>query len=75
MRSRTSEPPASGQRGERALPAAASRALALPGRGAVRNDFAATLVRARWFQVGAFLLSFLLMLALPARRVSGAARR
>ena len=45
------------------------------GRGAVRNDFAATLVRTRWFQVGAFLLSFLLMLALPARRVSGAARR
>jgi len=33
----------------------------------VRHDFAASLVRTLWFQVGAFLLSFLLMFALPSR--------
>jgi len=37
----------------------------------VRQDFAATLVRTLWFQVGVFLLSFLIMLALPR----GAGRR
>jgi hypothetical protein len=37
----------------------------------VRHDFAASLQRTLWFQVGVFLLSFLLMLALPA----GAGRR
>jgi len=37
------------------------------GGAAVRQDFAASLVRTLWFQVGVFLLSFLLMLALPAR--------
>jgi EmrB/QacA subfamily drug resistance transporter len=49
------------------LPAAAHRVLAQVGGAAVRQDFAATLVRTLWFQVGVFLLSFLLMLALPAR--------
>jgi hypothetical protein len=32
----------------------------------VRTAFAASLQRTLWFQVGVFLLSFLLMLALPA---------
>jgi len=49
------------------LPPAAHRVLAQVGGAAVRQDFAASLVRTLWFQVGAFLLSFLLMLALPAR--------
>ncbi len=40
--------------------------LASAGGSAVRRDFAASLQRTLWFQVGAFLLSFLLMLALPA---------
>jgi MFS family permease len=51
----------------RALPAAARQVLASAGGSAVRHDFAASLQRTLWFQVGAFLLSFLLMLALPAR--------
>ena len=55
----------------RSLPAAASRVLAAGGGSAVRADFAASVQRTLWFQVGAFLLSFLLMLALPA----GAGRR
>jgi EmrB/QacA subfamily drug resistance transporter len=62
---------------ERVLPAAAERALAGAGGSAVRRDFAASLQRTLWFQVGVFLLSFLLMLALPAgsaRRRSRAAR-
>jgi EmrB/QacA subfamily drug resistance transporter len=50
-----------------ALPPAAHRVLAQVGGAAVRQDFAASLVRTLWFQVGVFLLSFLLMLALPAR--------
>jgi hypothetical protein len=33
----------------------------------VRHDFVASLVRTLWFQVGVFLLSFLLMFALPRR--------
>ena len=53
--------------GSHALPAAADRALAVAGGAAVRRDFAATLERTLSFQVGVFLLSFLLMLALPAR--------
>jgi EmrB/QacA subfamily drug resistance transporter len=56
---------------ERALPAAADRALAGAGGAALRDDFAASLERTLWFQVGVFGLSFLLMLALPA----GAGRR
>ncbi|HEY6279398.1 MAG TPA: MFS transporter [Streptosporangiaceae bacterium] len=48
------------------LPPAAHRVLAQVGGTAVRRDFAASLVRTLWFQVGVFLLSFLLMLALPA---------
>jgi EmrB/QacA subfamily drug resistance transporter len=53
------------------LPAAAHRVLARVGGAAVRRDFAASLQRTLWFQVGVFLLSFLCMLALPA----GAGRR
>jgi hypothetical protein len=49
-----------------ALPAAAHPVLASAGGSAVRHDFAASLQRTLWFQAGAFLLSFLLMLALPA---------
>jgi EmrB/QacA subfamily drug resistance transporter len=49
------------------LPPAAHQVLAQVGGAAVRDDFAASLVRTLWFQVGVFLLSFLLMLALPAR--------
>ena len=33
-----------------------------------RGIFAAAVTRALWYQVGVFLLAFLLMLALPARR-------
>ena len=51
----------------RNLPAAANRVLAAAGGSAVRHDFAASLQRTLWFQVGVFLLSFLLMLALPSR--------
>jgi hypothetical protein len=50
---------------ERALPAAATRVLAGTGAAAVRDDFAASLQRTLWFQVGVFGLAFLLMLALP----------
>ena len=49
------------------LPPAAHRVLAQVGGAAVRDDFAASLVRTLWFQVGVFGLSFLLMFALPAR--------
>jgi len=51
----------------RALRPAAYRAIATAGGNAVRSDFAAALERTLWFQVGVFLLSFLLMLALPRR--------
>jgi len=51
---------------ERALPAAAKRVIAGAGGSAVRRDFAASVQRTLWFQVGVFLLAFLLMLALPA---------
>ncbi len=61
--------PASCRRGgaARALRPAAYRAIATAGGNAVRSDFAAALERTLWFQVGVFLLSFLLMLALPRR--------
>jgi hypothetical protein len=55
---------------QRTLPAAA-RVLAGAGSSAVRRDFAASVQRTLWFQVGVFLLAFLLMLVLPA----GAGRR
>jgi ammonia channel protein AmtB len=48
------------------LPAARG-VLAKAGATAVRHDFVASLVRTLWFQVGAFVLSFLLMFALPSR--------
>jgi EmrB/QacA subfamily drug resistance transporter len=54
-----------------ALPAAVRPVLARAGGAAVRDDFAASLVRTLWFQVGVFGLSFLLMLLLPR----GAGRR
>jgi hypothetical protein len=41
------------------------RLLASAGGAASRRDFAASLERTLWFQVGVFVLSFLLMLALP----------
>jgi hypothetical protein len=53
--------------GQRALPAAAHPVLARAGGTAVRDDFAASLERTLWFQVGVFGLSFLLMLLLPRR--------
>jgi len=55
----------------RALPGAAHPVLARAGGAAVRSDFAASVERTLWFQVGVFGLSFLLMLLLPA----GAGRR
>jgi EmrB/QacA subfamily drug resistance transporter len=50
---------------QRSLPVAADRVLAQAGAGAVRHDFAEATQRTLGFQAGAFLLSFLLMLALP----------
>src|SRR5215813_9530977 len=47
---------------------ATKRVLAGAGASAVRHDFTASLVRTLWFQVGVFLLSFLLMFALPGKR-------
>ena len=55
----------------RALPAAAHPVLARAGGAAVRDDFAASVERTLWFQVGVFGLSFLLMLLVPR----GAGRR
>jgi EmrB/QacA subfamily drug resistance transporter len=52
--------------GEVITPATA-RVLAGAGASAVRSDFVASLVRTLWFQVGVFLLSFVLMFALPGR--------
>jgi EmrB/QacA subfamily drug resistance transporter len=46
---------------------ATKRVLAGAGASAVRHDFTASLVRTLWFQVGVFLLSFLLMFALPGK--------
>ena len=51
--------------GQRALPAAVHPLLARVGGAAVRDDFAASVERTLWFQVGVFGLSFLLMLLLP----------
>ena len=51
--------------------AAAHAAASRAGGGAVRRDFAASLVRTLWFQAGVFGLGFLLMLLLAA----GAGRR
>ncbi|HEX9528158.1 MAG TPA: hypothetical protein VF951_11715, partial [Streptosporangiaceae bacterium] len=51
-----------------ALPVPARHVIAAIGRRATGIDFAATLQRTLFFQVGVFVLSFLLMLALPARR-------
>jgi EmrB/QacA subfamily drug resistance transporter len=48
------------------IPAGAHRAIAAAGASAVRRDFAASVVRTLWFQVGVFFLSFLLMFVLPA---------
>jgi hypothetical protein len=53
------------------LPAAVHPVLARAGASAVRTDFAASAVRTLWFQVGVFVLAFLLMLAWPR----GAGRR
>ena len=50
----------------KALPPAAHQALAQAGGSAVRTDFTASVERTLWFQVGVFLLSFLLMFVLPA---------
>jgi len=47
------------------LPAGVRPVLARAGASAVRTDFAASLVRTLWFQVGVFFLAFLLMLAWP----------
>ena len=47
------------------------RVLAGAGATASRHDFIASLIRTLWFQVGVFLVSFLLMLGLPR----GAGRR
>jgi EmrB/QacA subfamily drug resistance transporter len=63
--------PPSCRSGAAALPPSAGRVIAVAGGSAVRDDFAASVQRTLWFQVGAFLLSFLLMLVLPA----GAGRR
>jgi EmrB/QacA subfamily drug resistance transporter len=51
--------------GQRVLPAAAHPVLARVGGAAVADDFAASVERTLWFQVGVFGLSFLLMLLLP----------
>lgn len=62
--------PASCRRGEAAaaLPAKARGAIAAIGRRATGIDFAAALWRTLLFQVGVFVVSFLLMLALPSTR-------
>jgi MFS family permease len=49
-----------------ALPAEVEHVVAAAGSAAVRHDFVASLERTLWFQVGAFLLAFVFMLALPA---------
>jgi MFS family permease len=53
------------------IPAGARGVIAAAGASAVRHDFASSVVRTLWFQVGVFLASFLLMFVLPA----GAGRR
>ena len=51
--------------GQRALPAAVHPVLARAGGAAVRDDFTASVEGTLWFQVGVFILSFLLMILLP----------
>ncbi len=48
------------------LPAAAHPVLASAGGAALHTDFASSLVRTLWFQLGVFVLSFLVMFAIPA---------
>jgi EmrB/QacA subfamily drug resistance transporter len=48
------------------LPAGVQVVLAKAGTTAVGHDFVTSVERTLWFQVGAFLLSFVLMTALPA---------
>jgi MFS family permease len=60
-------------RGATALPATARQAIRAIGRRATGIDFAAALQRTLFFQVGVFVLSFLLMLALPAAKRRGSA--
>jgi EmrB/QacA subfamily drug resistance transporter len=57
--------------GGQAVPPAVSHIVSAAGPAAVRRDFAASVERTLWFQVGVFGASFLLMLALPR----GAGRR
>jgi EmrB/QacA subfamily drug resistance transporter len=57
--------------GPAVVPPAVHGVLTAAGGSAERHDFAASIERTLWFQVGVFSLSFLLMLALPA----GAGRR
>jgi len=65
--------PAGGSSGQHngaagALPAQARHALAAIGKKATGIDFAAALQRTLLFQVGVFVVSFLMMLALPRTR-------
>jgi EmrB/QacA subfamily drug resistance transporter len=62
--------PASCRQGQAAaaLPAEAKHAIAGIGRKAAGTGFAAALQRTLFFQVGVFVVSFLLMLALPKMR-------
>jgi|HubBroStandDraft_6_1064221.scaffolds.fasta_scaffold58099_2 hypothetical protein len=52
---------------ETMLPAAADHAITAGAARAMKRDFTAALQRTLWYQVGTFLLAFLLMLALPRR--------
>jgi EmrB/QacA subfamily drug resistance transporter len=67
----TTTPAACTLPGGRAVPGAVAKVVTGVGPVAVRHDFAASLERTLWFQVGVFGASFLLMLALPR----GAGRR
>jgi MFS family permease len=67
----TATPAACRLPGGAAVPRAVVKAVTGVGPVAVRHDFAASLERTLWFQVGVFGTSFLLMLALPR----GAGRR
>jgi EmrB/QacA subfamily drug resistance transporter len=67
----TTTPAACRLGGGQVVPASVSHVLSRVGATAVRTDFAASLTRTLWFQVGVFGASFVLMLALPA----GAGRR
>jgi hypothetical protein len=62
--------------GAAALSPAVKHAIAGVGKKAAGIDFAATLERTLFFQVGVFVISFLLMLALPRmRREASAAQQ